>query len=130
MSTDDDDLLALARKANRVFVIPGDIDRLLEPISACIPALAPPYREIAEAFSTNIRSVIVTAGVPYMFALDASRRRRYQLFECAAELETVLNSSAESADSSLDQSHVARADAERRIQALADSQTGRASLNR
>jgi hypothetical protein len=92
MSSDDAALLAIARKVNTVFVIPGGIDRLLQPIAACAPVLGSPYQEIAAAFSTNIQSVILAAGLPYMFALEASHRRRHQLFECAAELEAVLDS--------------------------------------
>jgi hypothetical protein len=58
MSTDDAAFLVTARLANKMFVIPGDIDRLLLPMSACEPAASSPYRSISAAFSTNIRSVI------------------------------------------------------------------------
>jgi hypothetical protein len=132
MTTDDAALLAVAQKANALFVIPGGIERILKPVSTASARLSSPYREIADAFETNIRSVIVTAGLPYMFALESSHRRRYQLLQCAAELEAVLaGSSAEAstADGQGNQPCDAQADAAKRLSALSDTPTGRASLN-
>ena len=131
MSTDDAALLAIARKANALFVIPGGIDRLLRPVSTVASGLSSAYREIADAFSTNIRSVMFTAGLPYIFALESSHRRRYQLLQCAAELEAVLESSDDTAitERQTKENDPASADAAKRLLELSESKTGRASLN-
>lgn len=132
MTTHDAALLAVAQKANALFVIPGGIEGLLKPVSTVSAGLPSPYREIADAFRTNIRSVIFTAGLPYMFALESSHRRRYQLLQCAAELEAVLagaGAEASTADAQGNQPGDAEADAAKRLKALSDTTTGRASLN-
>ncbi len=64
-----------------------------------------------------------------MFALEASHRRRYQLFVCAAELEAVLEDRAVDAADNVDVTEVARTDAQKRIHDLSDSEEGRAALN-
>src|SRR2546426_7806906 len=129
MSSENAALLAIARQANTLFVIPGGIDRLLLPLTAIEPALGSVYQTIAAAFSTNVRSVVLTAGLPYMFALEASHRLRYRLFECAAELEAVLDSSDSEIAPAEVLSLAAQSDADRRMRELSGSSEGRASLN-
>jgi hypothetical protein len=126
----DSELLTLARKVNSIFVIPSGIERLMAPITSSETDLDQPYRKIATAFKTNISSIIHAAGLPYIFALEASHRRRYQSMECAAELEAVLKGYG--GDNRGDQAATAgtaQAEAARRIRELGESPQGRDSLN-
>ena len=71
------------------------------------------------------------AGIPYVFALTASQGRRYQLLQCAAELESVLISLETEAPVHDDRARddAAREDARKRMRALVGSPEGRAVLN-
>lgn len=87
MTIELEELKRLAIQVNKLFVVPGSPDALLAPIRALIPRAEPPLAQSAEAFCSSLRSVIVTAGLPYTLALAASHGRRRQLLHCAAELE-------------------------------------------
>lgn len=123
MAVDREGLLKVAQDANKVFVIPGGLERILKPV---IGAASPAFSGIASAFSENIHSVVLSAGLPYMFALESSHRRRHQLLQCAAELEAVLNTERTPDPKS---SHNVRKDVDARMRAMTDSENGRASLN-
>lgn len=127
MAVNQDSLLRVARKANELFVIPGGIDRLLEPMSVSDGTRAPLF-EVVAAFCTNIRSVVSTAGIPYTFALEASHRRRHQLLECAAELEATLDGTR-AGQGVAGVAELARRDAQERMRDVSASEDGRAALN-
>jgi hypothetical protein len=81
MAVDREALLKVARDANRLFVIPGGLERILEPVTRRADTA---FAGIASAFAENVRAVVLSAGLPYMFALESSQRRRHQLLQCAA----------------------------------------------
>jgi hypothetical protein len=125
---EQDTLAQLAREAHELFVIPSSKDSLLAPVSELIPKVPLGFAQGAEAFCSNIRSLVSMAGIPYIFAIEASHGRRYQLLYCAAELQAVLQAQDESKPA-LDTEEFARVDAEHRMRELRESATGRNVLN-
>lgn len=115
----------LAHEVHKFFTIPGSKDSLLAPIVALIPQAPSGIAQIAEAFCSNVRSLVSTAGLPYIFALAAARGRRYQLFHCAAELEAVIVKN----DGATKPDEHPSFDARRRLQEMEASHEGRDVLN-
>jgi hypothetical protein len=129
MTVEQSTMAQMAREVSKLFVILASIDKLLAPILELVPNVPPLFAQAAEAFCSNVRSVVSTAGVPYVFALAAAHVRRYQLFYCAAELEAFLALPETGSKPALDTEEAARMDAERRTRELGQSRTGREALN-
>jgi hypothetical protein len=122
-------LLQIAKEVDQLFVIPASTDSLLAPIGALIPKAPLPLAQSVEAFCSSVRSVVLTAGLPYVFALTAARRRRRQLLQCAAELESALESDGRKSERPIIDAQDAHADADRRLTELEESRSGRDALN-
>ena len=129
MTIEQSTLAQMASEVNQLFVIPASPDRLLAPILDLARNVPPAFAEAAEAFCSNVRSVVSTAGIPYCFALAAAHEGRYQRFYCAAQLEATMMGLQNESEPALDTADVARVDAERRIQELGQSPEGREELN-
>lgn len=128
MAIELEELKRLAIRVNELFVVPGSPDRFLAPIRALIPRAEPPLAQGAEAFCSSLRSVVATAGLPYILALAAADGRRRQLLHCAAELEQWMARFVTGADVPQGE-EAATIRAEKDMQELHESQAGRDALN-
>lgn len=127
--SEQESLVRLAREVDKLFVIPASTDSILAPIVALISKAPVPIAQSAEAFCSNVRSVVVTAGLPYFFALSAARMRRHQLLHCAAELEALIGGEDSGPESHCMSEQAPGDDAERRLKELETSPSGRDALN-
>lgn len=129
MTIEQSALAGMASEVNKLFLIPASPDKLLAPILDLARNVPPTFAQAAEAFCSNVRSVVLTAGIPYHFALAAAHEVRYQRFYCAAELRATLELSQDGPEPAADTADIARADADRRIRELGQSEKGREELN-
>jgi hypothetical protein len=90
MTVEQSTMAQMAREVNELFVIPASTDKLLAPILELVPNVPPLFAQAAEAFCSNVRSVVSTAGVPYVFALAAAHVRR---INCSTALLNLRRSS-------------------------------------
>jgi hypothetical protein len=122
-------LMRVAREVDKIFVIPASTDSLLAPIKALVPKEPLPIAQSAAAFCSNVQSIVVMAGLPYTFALEAACRRRHQLLECAAELEAAIERDKRGAELPSTSVLAPHVDVERRLKELGESRSGRDALN-
>lgn len=86
-----DDLEKIAVEAEQLFFLRPFTDSLLAPLQELIPKVPPLFSQGAEAFCASVRSIESMAGLPYEFALTASKGRHYQSFRSAADLQATLD---------------------------------------